>query len=253
LKIDTSLSFNHLSHAPIVEAVIEIRAQASTQFTEETARSYLEKELTKYLYFDSLRLNTFQIEPREPSSPIKNNSEWQGIRFQSIDKRHLIQFKKDGFVFSELEPYSNWNDFSNEAIKAWELYSVFANPGEILRLGVRFINRINLESKEDTLESILRHPPQSQAEIDLPLAGFLNRSSLLVPGYSYAVNIITTIQPAQESAGGMPAIIIDIDVFTTESRPDFTTNTRKRLVEMRALKNAVFFNTVTENVIERLK
>ena len=69
-----------------------------------------------------------------------------------------------------------------------------------------------------------------------------------MPGHPYAINLIRTIQPPQNS-GGM-AIIIEIDVFTLQGGIFTESRILQMLEEMRWLKNKTFFGSVTDAALE---
>ena len=53
IKLDEK--FENLPHAPIVEAVIEIRARATKALEETSLRTNIEPKLAGYVFLDSLR------------------------------------------------------------------------------------------------------------------------------------------------------------------------------------------------------
>lgn len=46
-----------------------------------------------------------------------------------------------------LRPYSNWEDFSTAAFNYLEKYIALAKPLLITRIGLRYINRVDLPSE----------------------------------------------------------------------------------------------------------
>jgi hypothetical protein len=80
---------------------------------------------------------------------------------------------------------------------------------------VRFINRIT-PVEVTRLANYLTQAPKPPKGLTLPLSGYLHQDTFDVPGYSYAVNVIQTIQPQLTSTGTESAsLILDIDVFVT--------------------------------------
>ena len=141
--IDHAVQFPHLARAPLVEAVIELRARAADGFDEASSRGHFESKLTGYSFLDSSR--TFQHSSKLENGELTTKVEdlgWKGMRFQSDDKTRIIQFNQDGFVFSHLRPYTDWQDFSDKALALWEVYRAIALPSDVQRTGLRYINRI---------------------------------------------------------------------------------------------------------------
>src|SRR5439155_25920460 len=103
--------------------------------------------------------------------------------------------QRDGFVFRRLRPYEQWQQFVNEALRLWKVFQDIGKPAEIQRLGVRFINRISLPSKQVRIEDYLDPAPLGARDLELPFQGFFHQDLFGVTGYPYAIRLIRTTQP----------------------------------------------------------
>jgi uncharacterized protein (TIGR04255 family) len=247
--------FENLPRAPIVEAVIEIRARATKSLEETSLRTAIEPELAGYVFLDSLREFHSEVKLEGGKPPIQKVSDagWKGVRFRSSDEKHIAQFNRDGFVFSRLEPYLTWEELESEGKRLWNIYKDFAQPVEIQRLGLRFINRIKLPPGELLFENYIQPAPSSPHGLELPFHGFMHKDTLGVPGHPYAINVIRTIQQLNGGVDGGVALILDIDVFTTQGFDLDNTVLQRRLLEMRWLKNKVFFGSITAKALEMFR
>jgi uncharacterized protein (TIGR04255 family) len=255
IVINLDDQFENLPNAPIVEAVIDIRCRAEVALEETTLKTQLAEKLVDYQYLDAV--HDFKVEQqvhlREelPEEPIIRRLGWKGIRFiASDDKKHIAHFNRDGFRFSRLEPYLSWDNLFEEGMRLWSIYVDIAQPSEIHRIGLRYINRIQLPPNELHFEKYLQPTVQPPMGLDLPFQGFLHQDTLAVPGYLYAINIIRTIQPpVSPTAQGM-GLILDIDAFTTQGFALDPSLMEKRMLELRWLKNKVFFGSVTPEALK---
>jgi uncharacterized protein (TIGR04255 family) len=254
IKIDPSEKFETLPKAPIVEAVIELRCKPTVPLEANSLTSAVKAELPDYPKVDSQ--DEFEqgvkFEIGKPPQASQSTA-WKGLRLQSEDQKHIVQFNKDGFVFSRLQPYENWEKFSKEAFRLIGIYQDIAKANEWTRVGLRFINRFSLAPQESEFEQFLHSPPSPPKDLNLPFLGFLHHEMFAVPGHRYGTNIIRTIQPPIDPLTAGPAIILDIDVFTVENTIIESDNLRNRLGEMRWLKNKIFFGSVTPKAIESFK
>lgn len=252
LKIDTAEQFPHLPGAPIVEAVIEIRTRAEAPWEEGTTSEKLKAQVGEYPQVRSERAGQLQLtftgKPEAEQS--FQDLGWRGLQFKSADERQIAAFTYDRFVFSRLPPYQNWDVFQREAMRLWRLHEEVARPKEAQRIGVRFINRIVLPPEELLFEDYICRPPQPPKGLDLPYHGFLHQETLAVPGYPYALNVTRTIQTPPDQP---VAIILDIDVFTVGSLELQAETLARRLLDMRWLKNKVFFGSVTDKALDKFK
>lgn len=248
LEINLEEEFQHLPQAPIVEAVIDIRSRSTVTFNEESLRPQVDAALTGYHFLDSHQelQHEIKLDGGQASSQIIR-FDWKGLRFQSDDKKHIAQFNRDGFVFSRLEPYQDWPQLHAEAMKLWKVYLELAKPVAIDRLGLRFINRIQLPIGELQFEDYMKSAPQPPQGLDLPFAGFMHQNTLAVPNQPYVINIVKTIQPPAVDENSGAALILDIDVLTTQGYElDDGAELKRRLLEMRWLKNKAFFGSISD-------
>jgi uncharacterized protein (TIGR04255 family) len=251
VKIKIAEGFEHLPHAPIVEAVIDIRARAAQKLEESSVRSNLEPRLDGYGFLDSRKEfhGEVKLEPGKPPSQVVRDLGWKGLRFRSSDEKHIVQFNRDGFAFSRLEPYVDWEQLSGEGLRLWSIFKELAQPVEIQRIGLRYINRIQLPPGELLFEDYIQPAPVSAYDLDLPFHKFMHHDTLAVPGHPYAINMIRTIQPPASAGSSGIALILDIDVFTGQAFEPDDTLLARRLLEMRWLKNKMFFGSITQKAL----
>src|SRR5262245_57038759 len=100
MKIDVTQQFEHLPKAPIVEAAIEIRARAETQWDETTMSQKITPQLGDYPKVISLReiQQELKFHPGKPAEGLMRDLGWKGLQFQSNDGRYVAQFNRDAFV-----------------------------------------------------------------------------------------------------------------------------------------------------------
>ena len=248
IEIRVDEGFPHLNRAPIVEAVLDIRARAIVPFEESSVRTQLTAILNGYDFLDSQRELQFEsrFAPGEivQNAPVVTDLGWKGVRFRSADQKQIISFQRDGLGFSRLEPYTDWHQFSTEGLRLWQIFKQAAAPLAIHRLGLRYINRIRLPVSEVLISDYIDPAPASPRQFELPFAGFLHHDVLSVPGHPYGVNIVRTVQPATEGTG--IGLILDIEVYTLSETQIEEVNLMSSFAEMRWLKNKVFFGSVTE-------
>jgi uncharacterized protein (TIGR04255 family) len=250
-NINLNESFPHLSKAPITEAIIEIRGRASVPWNEDTICAELKRRLPDYPKHRSGRAKKIQWNlQKEPNVAVENLG-WKGIRFTSTDEKQIATFNIDSFALSRLQPYEDWKRFTREAKRLWEIHTKVAHPIEIQRLGVRFINRIELSREKIEIRDYFNGFSPAVPEILLDINSFLHHDVLSVPGYPYMVNIIKTIQPQSPNQGS--ALILDIDAYTQEPFEPNSNAIDQKLLFLHWLKNKIFFSIITPQIREQYK
>ncbi len=250
--IDSQEAFPHLPGAPIVEAVIHWRARAEKTLERAKLLEEIKARLPDYPTVQLQQEVQFEAQIGTEGASGAQRARWAGFRFESADRRYIAQFTRNGFVFSRVRPYEDWDRFAAEAKRLWQIHVELTEPSEIERLGVRFINRI-VPVELDKLGEILTLPPRSPGSLMLPIGEFLHRSLFAVPGQPYRVNVIQASQPSAPPETDALGLILDIDVFTTATIERDPATLDARLAEMRWLKNKTFYSLLTPQTIERFK
>ena len=245
--INLQEKFPHLSKAPIVEAVLDIRVVPSVAWNESTLQTELKQRLPDFPKHETMRSAKFQL-PAGTAAPAVEDFGCTGFKLHSSDNPHIVQFNKGSFVFSRLKPYADWEQFSRSALRLWAVYCELLKPSEIRRIGLRFINRVAIQQPTIELADYYKYPPASIKELNWPSGGFLHHDVMQIPETAYSVNVIKTIQNVPGEIG----LLLDIDVFTQNH---FTYN-ELRIIEcveeMRWVKNKIFFSSLTDKLIQEL-
>jgi uncharacterized protein (TIGR04255 family) len=245
----------HLTNAPLVEAVIDLRTRMPAEFNVEVfagLRERFDREYKEPQPLTQMQL-TFQAEVGVPPKSKIVHQGLTGFRYESSDGKRIAQFQKDGFTFSHLAPYTNWEQFFSEAARLYQIYFEVGHPEEVTCVAVRYINRLLLpESEVMDLTPFLTAPPRNLKGTRAVLTGFLTQIQILDPGTGVAARITQTIQPSGATPGQIP-IILDIDVFEETSRLADPDAALHRFGILRDLKNDYFFESITEKVVEMYK
>jgi uncharacterized protein (TIGR04255 family) len=248
-QLNLNETFPRLARPPIVEAVIHWQARAQNPIEPETLGTKLNEQFPDY----STRKPLHQVElitlvsDKSDESFVQHKKGWEGIRLESDDKKYIVQFKRDGLVFSRINGYEHWQPFSAAAKKAWHAYLKVAAPLEIQRLGVRFINQIAGATLEN-LTDFLREPPTCPSNFQLK--EFVYQSTFAVPGVTFGVRVIKVMQPSMPELQKSSGLFLDIDVFTNNAISTDEAELEKTLEQMRWLKNKVFFTLLTDHAVK---
>ena len=247
--IDLNETFQHLSKAPIVEAVLDIRVVLSVTWEETKFLSELKQRLQDFPKVEPLRQARYQIPIGKQNNPTVEDLGCVGFKLHSSNKLHIAQFNKGAFVFSRLQPYENWEQFSAEALRLWGIYCELLKPKEVTRIGLRFINRIAIKQEKVELTDYYKYPPKPLEELNWALTDYLHHDVMQVPETPYRVNLIKTVQNVPGEIG----LILDIDVFTGDDFKYNELHLKRFLGEMRWVKNKIFFSSSTDKVIQELE
>ena len=237
-------------NAPITEAVIEIRAQLPAETDLKTLESmhdhikerFPEKQEQRFIKAD------LKLSQKDTPSSLPTKTGTQGYLFRSREEKKVVQSKIDGFAFNKLKPYENWDLFRSEGRKLWELYSQIASPIKVVRIGLRYINRIEVPLPFNDFGEYLLTNPQIAPNLPQAVSHFFMR--LEVPNLDIeATAIITQTMDKPTKTKRLP-LILDIDVFRITGYVGKTEEMWQDFEKLRDFKNDIFFNSVTEKAKE---
>ena len=249
---DLTESFPHLRVAPIAEAVINWVARAGNPVLPDKLQRELAARLPDYSQCQPQRELEIEAHLDADGATQSHRDSWHGFRLTSSDKGYIAQFNRDGMIFSRLPTYESWAIFAAEARRLWAIFVELAAPSEVQRLGVRFINRIELIETSDAARYLAR-THNCLEPLGLPKSGYFYHSMHEVPGQPFQINVIETIQPASPPLRERFGLILDIDVFTTQAFQPADEIMDDYLARMRWLKNKVFFTLMSKSALKEFK
>lgn len=234
------------SKAPIIEAVIELRTRHAENLTLEDLARVHRSETARYPVLDK-RLqvdNRIEVTDGEVSSRVDQRQ--LGFVFKSADDLQIVHATVQGFLFSRLAPYENWEPFVEEAWRLWHRYREEAKPEALTRVGVRFVNKINVPADSIEVKDYLRTYPELSGDLPQLLAGYFMQVRVPLLQFDSYVAITSGI----EAPGpGWVSLILDIDCFRdlnlSVSAPTFDEEVRAILWRLREAKNFVFESCIT--------
>lgn len=236
----------HLNRAPIREAVIDIAIAPRVDLpviaaTADRLMSFFEKrsdiwEATIGLQFDEAGTHTH-----------KSGSSKVGVRFDSSAPPHVLQCRTNGFTFSRLTPYEDWNQVREAAKPYWALYSESVAPCKVTRLAVRYINALRLPLPSQDFAEFLTATPQVPSELPQTVTGFLQRVVMTTDSYSAVVTqSLENVLPDQQQF----VVVLDIDVWRSVALTPQDPSVWDVLDELRNRKNEIFFSHLTEKAVD---
>ena len=241
-----------LTNPPITEALVDIRVKHPSGFNinsfddlnEDKLRDFPVKELQNEYSAD------VKVKPdKEPHLSAKSRG-IRGFIYKTEDKKNIVQFRKDGFTFNRLKPYTNWEEFIAIAEKLWGIYLEKSTPLKVTRIATRFINQIKLPLPIEDFSDYMTTPPQNPLKNDV-ITGFLSRIQLHDLKDEIRTNIIQTLEKGTEA--GEITLLLDIDTYISK---DFSPQENlfwNRFDKLRKKKNDLFYSSITEKTINLYK
>lgn len=242
--------YSVLPHAPITEALIDIRVKLPLDFKVDKLDTIHGSISEQYPARKESKERAAVIEFKKGESPklTKEGDKLIGYRYTSSDKLQVIQTRIDGFTFSRLKPYETWEQFHEEACRLWQLYKDITTPELITRVALRYINKINIPLPMKDFSEYLTASPIVPKGLPQGVSSFLTRTVISEP----STGSIAVISQALEKMvdPNFAPIILDIDVFKQKSDGIKEEDVWKIVKKLRDFKNKIFFRSITKKLKE---
>ena len=240
--------YSVLKNAPITEALLDIRAVLPPETDLERLAAIQEPVRDRFPLRQERSLLEVHLESKEGGeTAVSQAGGVDGYLFLSPepDPTKVFQARIDGFSFSKLKPYQSWDAFRNEARELWNLYIAVAHPITVSRLGLRFINRIELPTTVREFSDYILTLPEIPQGIPPHVSEFFMRLVMPQPE-SEAKAIVTVATNLQEMNDRVLPLILDIDVFEEVQYEPHAEAIWHTFEHFRAIKNKIFFSSITK-------
>jgi uncharacterized protein (TIGR04255 family) len=236
--------------APITEAVIEIRYAGSVE-SDLLAKVSADFKAVYPLHDP---LVNYDVTVGLPPPNVRREAVTQvnqatGHRLSSRDQAEILLLWPVTFVVSQLAPYPGWEMFFGRFGRDWTIWKKAAGYRKITRIGVRFVNRIDIPQADRMIE-----------ETDY-LGVYAKLPEAFGPVTAYGVQ--AQFPPDDEgcrltlNSGSVPSplvdhssVLLDIDIAKEVSPPQNDEEIFVLLDNIRTKKNVAFESCITEQARE---
>jgi uncharacterized protein (TIGR04255 family) len=241
-----------LARPPIREAIVEVKCEPVdlrrvTDLRDRLAPAF---PVSKPFRLASVAMNL--PDERRVDGPDPNGPPQTGWRCESADGTEVALIRQDGVSFGRIAGYPGWDGFVDRFLSLWDAYVSEAQPVEVRRVALRYVNDLRLPVCEQFhFERFLTTAPRAPAGLAPEIADFLVQMTL--PGGADGLQVAVT-QATDSSARTSTELPVIVDIDASWDR-SITVDERlpgriaDALGTLRDLKNRVFFGLVTEELV----
>jgi uncharacterized protein (TIGR04255 family) len=232
---------------PITEAVIEIRMNNNV---DPDDLKKIAAKLNKDFYPD--KKENIEINFSLEFNPISGNQSSQvkpkptGYRLASTDQSDIAIIAPQSLTISRLPPYPGWEKFYERLASAWKVWKRVTKIQDINRIGIRYINRIDIptvELKNINVADYLNFYANVPVFPENPMTEYFIQITKPTSNPLWTANIASFIH--QPVLLGKTSLVLDVDIYSTDKLPLNDEQLMSRLFEARELKNQVFKQCIT--------
>jgi uncharacterized protein (TIGR04255 family) len=146
---NNSTNLKSYSKPPIIEAIIELRF--ADGLTDKQLNAVLQKKQNDFS-IQKVEGFQFKINQGDTGASAETNQEFLGYKLtQKKDSSYIVQLKHDSMSLSRLPPYEGWPAIHAEFKRQYQWY-IAKKFKTITRIGVRYINRIDIPTPNDRVD-----------------------------------------------------------------------------------------------------
>lgn len=236
-------------NAPISEAILDIVVQFASPVELSRLEAFHDLIRDRYPVKQSRVKWKGQIELGQERVAQEVRRGPQGFLFRSADDTRVVQARQDGFTFNWLKRYDTWEALRDEARPHWERYRDVFRPEAVTRLGLRYINKIEIPLPFSDFRDYVKTAPDVAAGLPQGLSALFMR--LEIPDQKRGLlAIITETFEAPVDEGKRLPFILDVDVVRHATFEATSPAIWETFEQMREYKNEIFFASVTDRAKE---
>ena len=239
----TSEKMNY-ARPPITEAVIELRF--ASHISDRKLDGWVKKLKARYPSIKKTIPISIQV-PTAPTTdmiPVKQDE--HGFRLSTDDQACIVILNRYSVAIARLAPYYGWDDFFSHAKAVFKLTEKSGQIAGVTRIGVRYINRIDIPCDEGPTTDVGRY---MKLNAGAPEGVFSqsNQSVVQINGDLQNKPWMAQLTSARVDSPLMNhiSLLLDIDVYRDSQIATSATNIYNLIEEARGLKNMLFKACIT--------
>jgi uncharacterized protein (TIGR04255 family) len=198
--------------SPILEALCEFRFQPGQLWDWTIPGLIYDRVRTDFP--KKRQRNVLEVEMRAEQQEMAQNIKGPVTRMQFLrqDEKALLQVGPDLLVVNKVAPYSNWKTFKTMIASGLAVYRDVAQPTGLKRIGLRYINRIELSETSIALDDYILATPGVPDSMPGRFAAWAQRVEIPFEG----TNGMLVLQSGSATGSSQSKLmfILDFDFFT---------------------------------------
>jgi len=175
-----------------------------------------------------------------------------GYRLSNSKESRIVQLKNDGFAFSHMAPYSNWDTLKHEAGQLWERFRRTARANKLDRCGLRYINRVDIPEQKIEIDRYFRFFPNVPEELEKNDVTGMSLN-IQIPQNDLECMCTITQGLVASSKPEHVSFVLDIDLYRLGISEWKDTDVWSYFDRLRERKNEIFESCITDKTRELIK
>ncbi|MBI3245436.1 MAG: TIGR04255 family protein [Deltaproteobacteria bacterium] len=158
---------------PVIEALCEFRFKSSQPWDWTIPGLVYEKVRGQFPKKRQQNVLEVAMQPDENKVLPQMKTGVERMQFLNEEENALVQVGPDLLAVNHLPPYPKWDAFKTLILEQLTVYRNIANPEALTRIGLRYINRIEIPAKSIELEAYFHAFPRIPEPIPQAFPSFV--------------------------------------------------------------------------------
>lgn len=239
-----------LENPPVVAAMFQINFDSSNLTLEDFSKydnSIKELGFPKRADGIEASLNVDQSRIPLGKSKISATSDAKLIHYSysSEDNKKRLTFSDSNITYIDESEYEGWTKFTDSVINILFKIDSILEHRTIKRTSIRFLNQFNFDQFDDPTEYFKMVISSTEESLPYPLAKYAFKTTFKVSDVSHAV-----VNHFLDRVDDRYIYILDLDILNSRNYEYDSLIVRELLEQLREIKNTIFFDNVTDKLIE---
>lgn len=242
------------SNSPIEEAVCEFRFAPGQAWNFTVPGLFYEKVRDLYTGEPSEKnsiATEFKFSRMQAVNPeVTVVQDLPKFLFPCADGTKLVGVGPDALSIHSLRPYEGWDEFSKRIEQAFQFYLEVAKPVGIIRISLRYINRIVVSSPDQAIElsDYVNIYPQLPDSVPSRMSKFVTQTELIYE--DIPARLAITLSDSEPQPGEV-VFILDLDIAQAwVEKPLSFEEVLSNLYELKSRQGQAFESLITNRTRE---
>jgi len=200
---------------PLIEALCEFRFKPSRPWDWTVPGLFYERVKAGFPEKQQQHVVAMAIEQAEDRITQNVKGGIGRMQFLRKDRTALVQVGPDQLVVNQLKPYESWEAFREMILQQLSAYRNVAEPEALTRVGLRYINRLDMGADQIELNDYFRTAPNLPPPIPQLFGAFMVAVDVIHPTPEMVLRFIFT-RPETKAEGHEEGFLLDLDIGTPE-------------------------------------
>jgi len=240
-----------LKEPPLIEVVYSLQAITDPALQMESVRGRVEHGLPAG--FEMKPINKVQVRVNaggEGRSVSEQAMEWGGFRITNPNGLEVLHMMREGLFVSFLPPYKGFAECIQNIERYWNWYVEAFAPESSVRIGIRYINRMDVPLKNGVVEFEQYFKLVTYYPVDGPFQLHRFHTQFEISDLELNIPARVSFTSTKESKDNLE-VILDIEAFDEGSWSAQDQQIWPRFDQLRHWAYRLFRNTLTDECFQR--